>query len=116
MKLFKASVEIESEVELTIQAEDNEAARKKAKELALKEFPSSSRVSHVELTLTNEVDFQVGSRVRHKNFGLGVIKQLKSTTNENRDAGWRATIEFDSEGTKEIVLMPGKQLLELIEA
>lgn len=112
MKFYKASVIIETEVELNLQAEDDVSARNEASKLALAKSPNSSRILDVTLSLFGQTEFTVGAKVVHKLFGPGTIKDLKSSTMGNGDSTWVATINFDRHDIKKIVLMPGEQLLE----
>ena len=116
MNLYKAEVTIKSTVELNIQAEDKATALAKAQKVASEQFPENSSVAKTELALISESEFQVGSKIKHKVFGLGVIKDLSPMTNGAEEKGWKASIEFENRGMKDIALMPGRQLLEAIGA
>lgn len=113
MKFYKAKVRVESEVELHLQAEDDGDARVAASKLALEQVYPKSEISSIELSLTSESEFAIGSIIRHKIFGIGVIKELKATTNASNSTSWRATIDFEEKGVKNIIIMPGKQVVEV---
>lgn len=108
MKFFKAKVAVESEVVLNIQAEDENTALHKARKLTLSQFSEKSRISNINLSVTNESSFSLGTRIRHRIFGLGTIENL---TWAGHDC-WRTTVKFDRIGEKDIIIMPGKQFLE----
>ncbi|OLQ74701.1 hypothetical protein BIT28_16175 [Photobacterium proteolyticum] len=112
MKFYKVKVTVESEIELGIQAEDEISAHQEARKIALDKYSGKSRVSQIELTLNSDSEFQVGSKVRHKIFGVGIINNLIAVNNCGGESGWRATIEFEDKGEKDIVILPGTKFLE----
>ncbi len=116
MKFFRAIVKVESTVELNIQADDESTAQEKARRIALEQVSGRCRVTDVELSLVSQSALRIGSKVKHKDFGIGIIKALAPLANGNGDKGWMATVEFESQGAKHISLMPGRQLLIGVDA
>lgn len=116
MKLYKTTVTVQSVVESRIQAKDEATARAKAQQLAHDQYPANSQVIKTKVELENESAFEIGSKVNHQKFGKGTIKDLSAMTSGAGENGWRATIEFENSGTKEIAILPGKQLLEALDA
>ena len=116
MKLFNVVVKIENIVELRVQAETESDACKKAEELSLSTTPKSSKILNSSPELLYETPFQVGSKVKHQIFGVGVITEIIPTTSGGGENGWRTKVEFEDKehGTKGIYLSTGKPHLALL--
>jgi hypothetical protein len=112
-KYFKADVTLTQMVTVSVAADNEDAARKQARELAVQKAPGA-RVSQVNLTFEGETQFQVGTKIKHFLFGEGEILELVRTTNAQGELGFRATIRFSNRNTKEIHLPLPKDKLEVL--
>lgn len=117
MNLYKVDIEIISKVSVQVQASDENAAKQQARKIALEGFTSNSQVNKSEAHLVREAPFEIGAKVKHTIFGIGTIESLSPSSSGAGQKGWSASVKFEGEhGTKGIVIMPGKNHLEPVDA
>lgn len=112
-KYFKAEVLLCQGVTVSVAADNEDSARRQAKELALQKLPGA-RVSQIGLTFEGEAEFQIGTRVKHFLFGEGQVLGLARTTNAANEFGFRATIQFSNGDAKEFHLPMPRDKLEVL--
>ena len=112
-KYFKAEVLLCQTVTVSVAADDEDSARRQAKELAMQRLPGAC-VSQIGLTFEGEAEFRSGTRVKHFLFGEGQVLGLARTTNAANEFGLRATIQFSSGDTKDFQLPLPKDKLEVL--
>ncbi len=115
-KYYSAKIKMEQTFEVSVVAEDEASAIRKARDADLsKNQPISSQLSGIELTLEGESSYDVGTKIKHFLFGIGKIKSLVRTTNANNDFGHSATVEFENGDTKNIHLPLTRDKIEILE-
>lgn len=112
-KYFKAQVTLQKMLHFGIAAETDEAAREKAKDLALLEMPGCS-VTRFEITPDGETEYGIGMNVKHFIFGIGEIIDLERATNYKNERLYSASIRFESGDVKKIGLPLPKEKLEVL--
>jgi len=117
-KYYIAEVTVVKKYEVRVSSSNEKEASEKAKKKImgqgdLKEI--SSHVGNVDLKFDGESNFEIGQKIRHHIFGVGVIRDLIRTTNCNNERGETATIEFEDREEKRIALSFIDQKVEVIE-
>lgn len=112
-KYFIAEITIERSLNLNIAAENEESARIQAREITQKNGMDGS-ITKIVIIPDGESEYEIGQRVVHKIFGEGNILNLEITSNFKGQRGYRATINFDNNGIKNIHLPLAKDILQII--
>jgi hypothetical protein len=102
-KYFKAKVDLRQVIEFDVAAETEPSARKKARQIALQKVPNAKGVK-IDLALVSERHLNIGSRIKHSQFGPGVIIAVAKTSSSKQGLSFRATVRFESGDTKDLQL------------
>jgi len=116
-KYYVAQVTVAKTYEVKVSASDENEAEIKAKEKVTNQTLSevSSTISNVHLQFDGESNFEINQRIRHPKFGIGKILELSKSTNHSGAPQEKAKIEFETCGTKDILLSIIEEKVEIVE-
>ncbi len=114
-KYFIAEAIIQTTIKFEVAAENQQDAQTNAQEIAMNSA-QSGQVVKLTLIPDGETEYAVGLTVKHFLFGQGKISSLIRTTNSMDEEGYRATIDFESGGQKNIHLPMPKGKLDIVAA
>jgi hypothetical protein len=114
-KYYKAKVKLEKIVEVTVSADNEANAKRRAKSLAISKNENIPfKVVSTDLTFQRECKFEVGQMIKHPFFGNGKILELKQMTNMAEEISDHGKIEFEDGSIKDIAISMVNNL-EIIE-
>lgn len=114
-KYYKAKVKLEKIVEVSVAADNEANAKRRAQAIAIEKNDTVPfNVVSTDLTFERECKFEVGQMIKHPFFGKGKILELKQMTNMAEEISDHGKIEFEDGSIKDIAISMVNNL-EIIE-
>jgi len=114
-KHFRAYITVTQQFEIDIIARDQDHAERKGRELKLIDHePVTQAILDIKIEPINGSSYFEGAAVEHSLFGRGVIMRLHRLANSADSILHLATIKFDNDGAKEVVLPLPSEKVKII--